>query len=75
MNEKQIKEAIDCGRKIKRKKIVVTENGYNCATCEYETVTYESTVPKVCASCGEPTPKLKWRNIIHHDLVIETIKL
>lgn len=75
-DQKQVAVTSSCPpKKLKRKKLIVTENGYTCSACEYETVTFENTVPKVCANCGEAALQLKWRNIIHHEIVIETVKL
>lgn len=62
-------------KKIKHKISVAVESGFKCGKCEWETITFDGTVPKACLHCGEKNPKQVWKDIITNKTVVETVKL
>lgn len=60
-------------KKLKRKMSVVTETGFDCAVCGVQTVTYDGSFALECLNCHTPNPKQAWKDIIRHDLTVETV--
>lgn len=52
---------------------IVTQAGYLCSACKYETVIYGNHVPLACYNCGTLGLINTWRDRIKTNTTIETL--
>lgn len=59
--------------RVKTKKSVATLTGFKCHQCNVENVTYDKSIPKICLMCGSDRLQRVWQDIVHDDVVVETV--
>ena len=66
---------MECKPKIRHKYVKAIETGFKCASCEWESVTFDGSTPAACFHCGAPDPKAVWKDSIHNKVSVETLPL
>lgn len=62
--------------KVTTKMIKTHELGYKCRACDILNVYYNTCQkPTSCMNCGSDELHLKFHDIVHHTLKVETVKL
>jgi predicted Zn-ribbon and HTH transcriptional regulator len=61
--------------RIRYKSYVVTEAGFHCRSCGFETITFDETTPARCGKCGTSKPTMVWKNKITTEMKVETLVL